>query len=131
MGKEDESDLGQDLAELKTMGFMFGSMFAFTNIPRNLMVLSILISIAGITAISAPLLEVDNSDWEPIDARVEWTTVDDIHCTDWLTFMQEDCRYNGNFPSVSFSWEIEGETCLLYTSPSPRDMRRSRMPSSA
>ena len=24
-----------------------------------------------------------------------------------------------------------GETCLLYTSPSPRDMRRSRMPSSA
>ena len=25
----------------------------------------------------------------------------------------------------------EGCTCLLYTSPSPRDMRRSRMPSSA
>ena len=24
-----------------------------------------------------------------------------------------------------------GVTCLLYTSPSPRDMRRSRMPSSA
>ena len=26
---------------------------------------------------------------------------------------------------------IMGYTCLLYTSPSPRDMRRSRMPSSA
>ena len=26
---------------------------------------------------------------------------------------------------------IEPHTCLLYTSPSPRDMRRSRMPSSA
>ena len=25
----------------------------------------------------------------------------------------------------------EQSTCLLYTSPSPRDMRRSRMPSSA
>ena len=25
----------------------------------------------------------------------------------------------------------EHESCLLYTSPSPRDMRRSRMPSSA
>ena len=25
----------------------------------------------------------------------------------------------------------KGHTCLLYTSPSPRDMRRSRMPSSA
>ena len=26
---------------------------------------------------------------------------------------------------------VEGETCLLYTSPSPRDKRQSRMPSSA
>ena len=26
---------------------------------------------------------------------------------------------------------VKGVTCLLYTSPSPRDMRRSRMPSSA
>ena len=26
---------------------------------------------------------------------------------------------------------LEAYTCLLYTSPSPRDMRRSRMPSSA
>ena len=112
----DPSDLGEDIGELKTMMFMFGSMFAFTNIPRNLMILSILISVAGISAITSPLLDADNSDWEPIDARVEWTTVDDIHCTDWLTFMQEECRYNGNFPSVSFSWEIEGET---YYSPYP------------
>ena len=28
-------------------------------------------------------------------------------------------------------WEDIINTCLLYTSPSPRDMRRSRMPSSA
>ena len=27
--------------------------------------------------------------------------------------------------------QIEGEICLLYTSPSPRDRTRSRMPSSA
>ena len=26
---------------------------------------------------------------------------------------------------------VDGQGCLLYTSPSPRDMRRSRMPSSA
>ena len=26
---------------------------------------------------------------------------------------------------------IQNKACLLYTSPSPRDMRRSRMPSSA
>ena len=58
MGTEVESDLAEDLAELKTMGFMFGSMLAFTNVPRNLMILSILISFAGISAISAPLLEL-------------------------------------------------------------------------
>ena len=27
--------------------------------------------------------------------------------------------------------EVQERICLLYTSPSPRDMRRSRMPSSA
>ena len=27
--------------------------------------------------------------------------------------------------------QSEGDTCLLYTSPSPRDRTRSRMPSSA
>ena len=30
-----------------------------------------------------------------------------------------------------FDAETEKRDCLLYTSPSPRDMRRSRMPSSA
>lgn len=110
MEREEESDLREDLSELKTMGFMFGSMVAFTNVPRNLMILSVLVSVVAISAVTAPLLDVDNSDWEPIDAKVEWTAVDDIHCTDWLTFLQEDCRYNGKFPAVSFSWEIEGDT---------------------
>ena len=32
---------------------------------------------------------------------------------------------------VSNMLDEQGYTCLLYTSPSPRDMRRSRMPSSA
>ena len=32
-----------------------------------------------------------------------------------------------------FAWDIDGNRyiCLLYTSPSPRDKRQSRMPSSA
>ena len=35
-------------------------------------------------------------------------------------------------PADPVAWaEKQVETCLLYTSPSPRDMRRSRMPSSA
>ena len=31
----------------------------------------------------------------------------------------------------SLTLKEQGETCLLYTSPSPRDLARSRMPSSA
>ena len=31
----------------------------------------------------------------------------------------------------SIQWNATNDSCLLYTSPSPRDMRRSRMPSSA
>ena len=29
------------------------------------------------------------------------------------------------------NWEVKSEACLLYTSPSPRDRQKSRMPSSA
>ena len=35
------------------------------------------------------------------------------------------------FTTVNFSPELLLDTCLLYTSPSPRDKRQSRMPSSA
>ena len=39
----------------------------------------------------------------------------------------------GCFVGLEWRARLEGQlgTCLLYTSPSPRDMRRSRMPSSA
>ena len=45
-------------------------------------------------------------------------------------------RKTGNSHNVSWKAAYErikrqGNGCLLYTSPSPRDMRRSRMPSSA
>ena len=43
-----------------------------------------------------------------------------------------DLVYFGNNKlEVSPRWESNSRTCLLYTSPSPRDQRGSRMPSSA
>ena len=40
--------------------------------------------------------------------------------------------YNNEWESVlSAAGAIEGYNCLLYTSPSPRDRQKSRMPSSA
>ena len=38
-------------------------------------------------------------------------------------------QYEG--PFVPFEFRIRDKSCLLYTSPSPRDKRQSRMPSSA
>ena len=34
-------------------------------------------------------------------------------------------------PNNDDEWELQSNACLLYTSPSPRDKRQSRMPSSA
>ena len=48
------------------------------------------------------------------------------------------CEADGVIAGYCGMWTVLGEgnitnmaVCLLYTSPSPRDMRRSRMPSSA
>ena len=48
--------------------------------------------------------------------------------TSWSDEIAQYCMLWSVYLSVS--WAVR-ESCLLYTSPSPRDMRRSRMPSSA
>ena len=45
---------------------------------------------------------------------------------------REACEFNnGDVTITSAGCDGKGKTCLLYTSPSPRDKRQSRMPSSA
>ena len=51
--------------------------------------------------------------------------VDDV--VDVLEAIAHDLRYGGNIAS----YDAASYYCLLYTSPSPRDKRQSRMPSSA
>ena len=43
----------------------------------------------------------------------------------------DDSRKFGPFIDDQSAYFMSLNSCLLYTSPSPRDMRRSRMPSSA
>ena len=66
-------------------------------------------------------------------------TIDDRPPTSSLGVVQNDVdrvlRYDGDAPiPTDFLRDISllgASTCLLYTSPSPRDQRGSRMPSSA
>ena len=63
----------------------------------------------------------------------------DTGCTTAVTPFKEDfvsldeSRQQGQLKGIANGLEIKGEgiICLLYTSPSPRDKRQSRMPSSA
>ena len=59
----------------------------------------------------------------------EWLWKKGAHSFDQMTNLSIDSR---NLLKKSFDINhIEVDTCLLYTSPSPRDCRLSRMPSSA
>ena len=49
---------------------------------------------------------------------------DCLYLNIWTPMLDEDA----NLPVMVY---IHGGSCLLYTSPSPRDKRQSRMPSSA
>ena len=108
MDDEHSSDLTEDIGELKTMMFMFGSQFAFTNAPRNLIILSLLVSLIGISATTGYHWTSDNTDWEPMEATVLETDTGRSHCT--TTGLLQECRYNGHFPEVFFSWTVDEET---------------------
>ena len=87
------------------------------------------------------------------NGRVSEVIVAEQNFIDTLDGTWVQCSYNtyrnvhklggtplrGNFPSFTYHYDSENDVfyrpqpypCLLYTSPSPRDRTRSRMPSSA
>ena len=47
-------------------------------------------------------------------------------------FENYSLNFNGSDNRIQIPYtELNGSTCLLYTSPSPRDRQKARMPSSA
>ena len=52
-------------------------------------------------------------------------------CNSQLEFYVADLEIDGRVAEQRLVWFGQGEICLLYTSPSPRDATLSRMPSSA
>ena len=58
----------------------------------------------------------------PINENVEYDNFEAI--------LEEKLSHNGR-TEFTPAWTVKVKTCLLYTSPSPRDRQKSRMPSSA
>ena len=68
--------------------------------------------------------------------EIHWNTkVEKANGTDWLENVETTNSQKGSVEikvkGLFYAIGHTPNTCLLYTSPSPRDMRRSRMPSSA
>ena len=65
--------------------------------------------------------------YEPqVNDYVKWTTALGMVHEGWVYYKGKP---DDNARRIKDKWVAT--SCLLYTSPSPRDMRRSRMPSSA
>ena len=63
--------------------------------------------------------DLNNSQLEQLIDKYITTIVDSMSMEDFQQYVRNDM------------WDYLSNACLLYTSPSPRDRTRSRMPSSA
>ena len=78
-------------------------------------------------------------DWDPTDLDELDDVLHEMQIPhEWLSDGHEVVVHEENegqidalLPTIRFPDELPPEDCLLYTSPSPRDRTRSRMPSSA
>ena len=81
---------------------------------------------AMVAIVQRPIARSGAGEWATIDARAGEVVFPDrlpvcILVDDTMHALQQIAR----------NWRAKFDTCLLYTSPSPRDRTRSRMPSSA
>ena len=89
-------------------------------------------SIIGICAVAA--LFAQRPSPAPVPTRSILVKGGTVHVGDGRTFDDGAVGFrNGTIDYVGYGYGVKAvyDTCLLYTSPSPRDRTRSRMPSSA
>ena len=104
---KEEMEAKKERSDMRAEATMMASKFAFTNIPRHLLRLVIVVIVGGLVYSFAILSPMDTSDWKPVDA----TIVD----TGWAqTWCEENfeggCHYEGNFPNIRFTWQIDEVT---------------------
>ena len=89
----------------------------------------------AVIQIGEKMVDGENWDWDEVNNNPFWCP-DPVAAKNWEDYL-DSIRKDGN--SVGAILEVRasgvpagwGAPCLLYTSPSPRDKRQSRMPSSA
>ena len=92
--------------EVRDIGFGFASRFAFTNVPRNLVIIFVVPTALVFWWVLGTSLELENTAWEPVEAQIIDTGVSSSWCDDGE--YGDDCEVRGHFPTVRFSWEIDG-----------------------
>ena len=85
------------------------------------------------TSQSLAVLSLSESQLDNVTARIPIVTVEKLyrHAAKVLNEPHLGLRTGHNFRSLNYAQTGPIYTCLLYTSPSPRDATLSRMPSSA
>ena len=83
--------------------------------------IAILLVLTMVFGSLAGCLEGDDDDSSLVG---DWYMADEL-----IVVLKEDGTWTSGDGDDNGTWSVDG--CLLYTSPSPRDKRQSRMPSSA
>ncbi|MAJ18344.1 MAG: hypothetical protein CMA06_00700 [Euryarchaeota archaeon] len=104
---KEEMEAKKERSDMRAEATMLASKFAFTNVPRHLLRLAIVVFVGGFVYSFVILSPMDTSDWKPVDA----TIVD----TGWAhTWCEENfeggCHYEGHFPNIRFTWQIDEVT---------------------
>ena len=82
--------------------------------------------VTGVGALS-PL----GHDWSAVRERLRTGRTAIRVMEEWAAYEGLSTRLGSTVPSFDLPAHYNRKTCLLYTSPSPRDLSTSRMPSSA
>ena len=104
---KDEQESKKERSDQRAELTMLASRFAFTNVPRHLLRLAIVILVGGLVYGFVILLPMDTSDWKPVDATISDTGITDTWCEENY---YGGCHYNGHFPTITFTWQIDGVT---------------------
>lgn len=104
---KDEQESKKERSDTRAELTMMASMFAFTNVPRHLLRLAIVVFVGGFVYSFVILSPMDTSDWKPVDATISDTGITDTWCEENY---YGGCHYNGHFPTITFTWQIDGVT---------------------